>query len=509
MNNNLNCDPTIFVLFGATGDLSQRKLAPALYNLFLDGWLSDTFSIIGTGRTKMTDKSFTAGLKKSVQEFSRRNKINAKEWASFAQHITYTVADVKQPLSYKKIGEQISALKNSWKSKSVQVIYYLAVAPGLFPVISQNLYKADLMNDVDHSRIVVEKPFGHDFATAQELNQLLGKMFDEKQVYRIDHYLGKETVQNILAFRFANSIIEPLWNRDFIEHIQISVTEQLGVEDRGPYYEHAGALKDMIQNHVLQLLCLIAMEPPISFNADEIRDKKVAVLKAMRPFEKEEIRLNTVRGQYGEGWIQGDEVPGYRQELEVAEDSNTETFAALKCYVDNWRWQDVPFYVRSGKRMHQTSSVISIQFKDVPHKVFPGETMESWQQNRLVISIQPEMSIRLQLQAKRPGLDMMLNTVDMVFDYNGVYTTQAPEAYETLLLDIMLGDQTLFMRGDQVEAAWSILMPVINTWQGRKSIHFPNYAADSWGPEEAEALIARDGFHWFTLPLKEHKHNKA
>jgi len=391
----------------------------------------------------------------------------------------------------------------------VQVIYYLAVAPELFPVISQHLHKAGLMKDILHSRIVLEKPFGHDFDSARALNELLAKMFHESQVYRIDHYLGKETVQNIMAFRFANSIIEPLWNRDFIDHVQISVTEQLGVEGRGAYYEHAGALRDMIQNHVLQLLCLIAMEPPVSFNADEIRDKKVGVLNAMRPFEKEEIRLNTVRGQYAEGWIQGEEVPGYRQEPDVAKDSNTETFAALKFYVDNWRWHGVPFYVRSGKRMHQTASVISIQFKDVPHKVFPGETMESWQQNRLVISIQPEMSIRLQLQAKRPGLDMMLNTVDMVFDYNGVYTAQTPEAYETLLLDIMSGDQTLFMRGDQVEIAWALLMPVINNWQGRKSIHFPNYASDSWGPEEAEALIARDGFHWFTLPLKDHKQEEA
>jgi len=509
MNNHLNKEPVIFVLFGATGDLSQRKLAPALYNLFLDRWLCETFCVIGTGRTKMTDKSFAATLKDSVSKFSRRNKIDAKEWASFAQNITYTAADVKQAASYEKINKQISDLKLKWKSKSVQVIYYLAVAPELFPVISQHLHKAGLMKDILHSRIVLEKPFGHDFDSARALNELLAKMFHESQVYRIDHYLGKETVQNIMAFRFANSIIEPLWNRDFIDHVQISVTEQLGVEGRGAYYEHAGALRDMIQNHVLQLLCLIAMEPPVSFNADEIRDKKVGVLNAMRPFEKEEIRLNTVRGQYAEGWIQGEEVPGYRQEPDVAKDSNTETFAALKFYVDNWRWHGVPFYVRSGKRMHQTASVISIQFKDVPHKVFPGETMESWQQNRLVISIQPEMSIRLQLQAKRPGLDMMLNTVDMVFDYNGVYTAQTPEAYETLLLDIMSGDQTLFMRGDQVEIAWALLMPVINNWQGRKSIHFPNYASDSWGPEEAEALIARDGFHWFTLPLKDHKQEEA
>lgn len=501
----LKCEPVVFVLFGATGDLSQRKLAPALYNLFLDGWLPDNFSVIGTGRTPLKAAAFATQLKQSIHQYSRRNNIKAADWKKFASHIDYCVADVKDVKSYKDIGRHISDLKKEWNHADTQVIFYLAVAPELFPVISKQLHQTGLMKDSAHARIVLEKPFGHDLESAHQLNKLLAEMYEEQQIYRIDHYLGKETVQNILAFRFANSIIEPLWNRDFIEHVQISVTEQLGVEERGSYYEHSGALRDMIQNHLLQLLCLIAMEPPVSFDADEIRDRKVDVLKAMRPFGKDEIRLNTVRGQYSDGWIKGNEVAGYRQEPNVAPDSNTETFAAIKFFVDNWRWQDVPFYIRSGKRIHQTASVISIQFKDVPHKIFPYETTESWQQNRLVISIQPEMSIRLQIQAKRPGLDMMLNTVDLVFDYNGLYTTEAPEAYETLLLDIMLGDQTLFMRADQVEAAWALLMPILNTWQGRKSIHFPNYASDSWGPEEAEALIARDGFHWFALPLKEKK----
>jgi glucose-6-phosphate 1-dehydrogenase len=503
MENKLKCEPVIVILFGATGDLCQRKLAPAFYNLFLDGWMPDEFSIVGTGRTHMEPTDFANELKKSVHKFSRRDNAKASEWKSFASHLDYQVLDVNDTKSYKDISKHINTIKQGWKSKTVQVIFYLAVAPELFPIISKHLHEAGLMDDKEHDRIVIEKPFGHDLDSAKELNHLLAEMYDEKQIYRIDHYLGKETVQNILAFRFANRIMEPLWNRDYIEHVQISVTEQLGVEERGSYYENSGLLRDMIQNHLLQLLCLIAMEPPNSFNADEIRDRKVDVLKAMRPFGKDEIRLNTVRGQYGAGWIQGTEVPGYRHEPNVAPDSNTETFAALKFFVDNWRWQDVPFYVRSGKRMHKAASVISIQFKDVPHKIFPHETTESWQQNRLIISIQPEMSIRIQVQAKRPGLDMMLNTVDMVFDYNGVYTTEAPEAYETLLLDVMLGDQTLFMRGDQVEAAWALLMPVLNTWKGRKSINFPNYAADSWGPEEAEALIARDGFHWFTLPLKD------
>jgi glucose-6-phosphate 1-dehydrogenase len=504
MNSSLKCEPVIFVIFGATGDLNKRKLAPALYNLYLDGWLPDQFAIIGTGRTTQTDHDFAESLRESINEFSRSGTVKKDKWSDFAKNIYYQVADAKDAAPYKKFGEHIDRLNKEWDC-TANVIYYLAVSPDFFPIISKNIYQAKLAKDKNRVRIVIEKPFGHDLATAQSLNDLLSSMYSEQQIYRIDHYLGKETVQNIMAFRFANSIMEPLWNRNYIDHVQISVTEQLGVEERGDYYDHSGALRDMIQNHLLQLLCLVAMEPPNSFNADEIRNRKVDVLKSMRRFTPEDVRMDTVRGQYSTGWMQGKEVPGYREETKVDPESNTETFAAIKFFVDNWRWQDVPFYVRSGKRMHQSASVISIQFKDVPHKVFPDETTESWQQNRLVINIQPEMSIRLQVQAKRPGLDMLLNTVDMVFDYEGVYTTQAPEAYETLLLDTMLGDQTLFMRGDQVEAAWDLIMPIVNNWQGKKSINFPNYAADSWGPEAAEALIARDGFHWFSLPMKNKK----
>jgi glucose-6-phosphate 1-dehydrogenase len=504
MNTSLKCDPVIFIIFGATGDLNQRKLAPALYNLFLDGWLPEQFAIIGTGRTEQGDGDFANRLQKSIEEFSRSGKTKKTQWDNFAKNVYYQVADAKDAASYKEFGTRIDKLNKEWDC-TANVIFYLAVSPDFFTVISTNIHKAGLAEDPSKSRIVIEKPFGHDLQSSQSLNELLGKMYSELQIYRIDHYLGKETVQNIMAFRFANSIMEPLWNRNYIEHVQISVTEQLGVEDRGDYYDHSGALRDMIQNHLLQLLCLIAMEPPNSFNADELRDRRVDVLRAMRRFSADEVRMHTVRGQYSTGWMQGEEVPGYREEIKVDPESNTETFAAIKFFVDNWRWQDVPFYVRSGKRMHQSASVISIQFKDVPHKVFPDETAESWQQNRLVINIQPEMSIRLQVQAKRPGLNMLLNTVDMVFDYEGVYNTQAPEAYETLLLDVMLGDQTLFMRGDQVEEAWDLIMPILNNWQGRKSINFPNYAADSWGPEAAEALIARDGFHWFSLPMKNKK----
>ncbi len=461
--------------------------------------MPDQFSIIGTGRTQLSDEQFRGNLLKDINQFSRSGKAVKEKWDEFEKNIYYQVCDVKDADTYKDFGTRIDKHNAEWQTKA-NVIYYLAVSPNFFPIIASNISKAKLAVDTEKTRIVIEKPFGHDLESAKELNKLLSGIFDECQIYRIDHYLGKETVQNIMAFRFANSILEPIWNRNYIEHVQISVTEQLGVEERGDYYDGAGALRDMIQNHLLQLLCFIAMETPISFNADEVRNRKVDVLRAMRKFGPEDVRLSAVRGQYGKGWMQGKEVPGYRQEPKVDPDSNTETFAAIKFFVDNWRWSGVPFYMRTGKRMHQTASVISIQFKDVPHLVFPVSATESWQQNRLIISIQPEMSIRLQVQAKRPGLDMVLNTVDMVFDYKGTYSSQAPEAYETLLLDTMLGDQTLFMRGDQVEAAWELLMPILDTWKGKKSLSFPNYSADSWGPEIAEALIARDGFHWFSLP---------
>jgi len=491
----------VFFIFGGTGDLTSRKLVPALYNLFLDGWMPERFRIIGLGRTQQNDDQFRNLLLDGVNKFSRRGKAEPEKWNTFAAHVDFQESDIMDGETYEKIRERIKKAGEEWKTDPC-VIYYLAVAPRFFAPIAESLSKHNLATNSTKSRIVIEKPFGNDLDSAKVLNRLLNNIFSESQIYRIDHYLGKETVQNILAFRFANSILEPIWNRNHIDHVQVSVTEQLGVGDRGGYYDEAGALRDMVQNHILQLVCLMAMEPPVSFQADEDRNSKVDVLRAMRKFKPEDIQKNAVRGQYGKGWIEGKEVPGYRDEEGVAPDSNTETFAGIKFFVDNWRWHGVPFYLRTGKRMHESSSVITIQFKDVPHMIFPAEAIEGWQQNRLIISIQPEMSIRIQVQGKRPGLDMILNPVDLIFDYSGKYKGETPEAYETLLLDTMLGDQTLFMRGDQVEAAWDLLMPILTAWGGKKSLSFPNYPADSWGPELAESLIAKDGFHWFALPLK-------
>ncbi|MEO7992650.1 MAG: glucose-6-phosphate dehydrogenase [Chryseolinea sp.] len=504
MSSTIKSQPTVFIIFGGTGDLNKRKIIPALYNLFLDNWLPDQFIIIGTGRSKISDDDFRGKLLEGINLFSRKGKAEQSKWDEFASHVTYQSMDMNNESAYAEFGKVIEHYKNEWKQET-QVVYYLAVAPKFFSIIAENISKNKLAGNPDSTRIVIEKPFGHDLESAKSLNKLLNSIFDEKQIYRIDHYLGKETVQNIMAFRFANSILEPIWSRNYIEHVQISVTEQLGVGNRGEYYDSAGALRDMVQNHVLQLLCLIAMETPISFDADEVRNRKVDVLRAMRRFDSENIRKLAVRGQYSKGWMEGKEVPGYREEADVDPHSNIETFAAFKFFVDNWRWHGVPFYVRTGKRLYQSSSIITIQFRDVPHVVFPKEATDNWQQNRLIISIQPEMSIRLQLQTKRPGLDMFLNTVDMVFDYAGTYAEETPEAYETLLLDTLMGDQTLFMRADQVEAAWELLMPVLHSWEARKSINFPNYAANSWGPEIAEALVAQDGFHWFTLPIEDKK----
>lgn len=498
---NKNTNPTLFIIFGGTGDLAKRKIMPALYNLFLDGWLPEKFAIIGTSSSKMTDEKYKEELLSAMNEFSRKGKSKKEDWANFSSHIFHQAADITDAATFKPFADFTEKFKKEW-NETLSVVYYCAVAPHFFCNIANNISIAKLENNPETTRIVIEKPFGTDLESAKELNKKLLTIFQEKQIYRIDHYLGKEVVQNIMAFRFANSIMEPLWNRDHIENIQISVTEQIGIGSRGKYFEEAGILRDMIQNHLLQLLCIVAMEPPVSFEADEVRTRKVDILKAMRKIVPSEIDKIAARGQYGSGWIEGKEVVGYRQEENVDPNSNTETFAALKLYVDNWRWKGVPFYLRTGKRLFKSASHITIQFKEIPHNIFNGDDGNNPKRNRLIISIQPDMGISFQLQSKSPGLEMNLDTMNMVFDYSGVTKSESPEAYETLLLDVISGDQTLFMRADQVEVAWEILMPILNFWENNKNADFPNYPAHSWGPENAEALIAQDGYHWYNLPEK-------
>lgn len=501
MPKNHKPEPVIMVIFGGSGDLTKRKLVPAMYNLYLDNQLPDKFSIIGLGRTSFDNGDFREKLKGNVSEFSRRGTVDADQWTQFQSHLSYSVLDVMNPDAYNDLADQIHVIETAWGVEA-NLVFYLAIAPGLMETVAQNLGKSGICKNIHRSRLVVEKPFGHDLHSAQELNQKLRAIFDESQIFRIDHYLGKEAVQNMLVFRFANVLFEPIWNRKFIEHVQITVSETVGVEDRGGYYDKTGALKDMIQNHVLQLLCFVAMEPPVSFEANEIRNRKVDVLRAVRKYAGKEVFQNAARGQYGPGYAKGLPIEGYRENVKVNPKSSTETFAAIKFHIDNWRWQGVPFYVRSGKMMPEKMSVITIQFRPVPHHIFPSSVAESLQPNRITISINPDTGIRVRFQAKQVGLDMRLTPADLTFNYSQAYDEQQPEAYETLLHDVIVNDATLFMRSDEVEAAWEVVMPFVAAWEENPSMNFPNYSAGSWGPESAEQLIARDGFHWITLPIK-------
>lgn len=485
-------DPAVIVIFGASGDLTQRKIIPALFSLYRGGWLPDAFAVVGVARTPMTDDAFRDHVRQGVKQLGRSNG-SAAQWRAFARRLSYVTGDYQDHDMWRRLTERLAQCDETWHTDRRRA-FYLATPPSLFVPIVERLSSVGICRACDRTRIVLEKPFGHDLPSARALNHVLAGLVSESQIYRIDHYLGKETVQNIQSLRFANAIFEPLWNRRYVDNIQITAAEQLGVEHRGGYYEQAGAVRDMIQNHMLQMLCLTAMEPPVSFTADEVRSRMADVLRAIQPPTPDDA----VRGQYGGGQMGGVDAPAYRAEREVTPASSTETFAALRLFVDNWRWQGVPFYLRTGKRLPSKVTEITVQFRPVPHLAFPADAVADWQPNRLVMRIQPQERIALRLHVKQPGHGMRVSPVDMEFCYSDHFGGSLPDAYETLLLDVLRGDATLFMRADQVEAAWSVVMPVLEHWAAEPPPDFPNYAAGSWGPPAADALLERDGRRWLS-----------
>jgi glucose-6-phosphate 1-dehydrogenase len=491
--------PCSVVIFGATGDLTHRKLIPALYNLAVDGELPPAVTVVGFARREKSDDEFRRELEEATRKFSRQ-AVRDEIWKTFAQSIFYHQSDFGDEAGYKSLAERLDKIDQERSTRGNR-LFYLAVAPDQFEPILKNLKDAGLNRACEGSwaRVIVEKPFGVDLASARELNRVVRNSFAEEQTYRIDHFLGKETAQNILVLRFANAIFEPLWNTRYIDHMQITAAETLGVEGRAGYYEGAGALRDMVQNHLLQLLCLVAMEAPTDLGADSIRDEKVKVVRSLRRMVGKEVAVNGVRGQYAAGAINGKPVVAYREEKNVDPKSMTETFVALRLNIDNWRWADVPIYLRVGKRLPKSGTEISVHFKKAPSVLFNKESV-ALDQNVLVVRIQPDEGISLRMQAKIPGTSLRVEPVKMDFHYGTSFGKASPEAYERLLLDAMSGDATLFARRDEVEEAWSFIDPIENAWHAEKDapgLFF--YPAGSWGPEEADELLARDGRAWRRL----------
>ncbi|MCI0382549.1 MAG: glucose-6-phosphate dehydrogenase [Chlamydiae bacterium] len=492
-------DPCILVIFGATGDLTSRKLFPAIYNLARESQLPSQFAVVGFARREKTHEQFREEMKKGVNQFSRVKPVEKSIWNNFKEQIFYHRSEFHEDEGYEKLKTFLAELDSQFGTRGNRV-FYLSTQPSFFTIVCEKLHEHGLIYNKEKvkdkwSRVVVEKPFGHDLQSATELQNTLTHFLSEDQIFRIDHYLGKETVQNLLVFRFANSIFESLWNSRYIEHVQISVAEDMGIEKRGAFFEEAGLVRDIMQNHMIQLLSLVAMEPPINLSADSIRDEKVKVVQAIRPFSEEDFSSSLVRGQYGQGYINGEEVIGYRQEENVNPSSNVETFAALRLFIDNWRWDGVPFYLRGGKRLPKRATEIAITFKHPPEVLFQerGHLHES---NVLAIRIQPDEGIALKINCKVPGPSSPIQSVKMDFRYGTYFGLTPPEAYERLIQDCMIGDTTLFAREDEVVSSWKIFTPILDYFASTPPKDFPNYESGTWGPKSADEMISRDGFKW-------------
>ena len=497
-NSGTQVDPCTLVIFGGSGDLTKRKLLPALYNLGLDGLLPANYAVVGIGRKPWSDDEFRKVAYGGVEQFSRQS-LQQDAWQDFERRLHYFSGASEDLTMYERLRGRIEEIETRFNLPGNRV-FYLAIPPDSFGPSCEGLrhaglvYPANLPNRV--SRVIVEKPIGHDLESAKAINTTIGDVFEESQIYRIDHYLGKETVQNIMVLRFANSIFEPIWNHKYIDHVQITVSEEEGLGTRASYYEHAGALRDMMQNHILQLLCLIAMEPPYSLDTNVVRNARMEVLRSLRPIRGTDVERVTVRAQYAPGTVKDQAVPGYRHEAGVRPDSTTETYVALKCYVENWRWSGVPFYLRTGKAMPRRASEIAVQFKDIPEILFNALPQTRQAPNVLTFRIQPHEGMALRIMAKNPGSRATTHPVDMNFNYGDAFAAPSPEAYERLLLDVMAGDASLFMRRDAVEASWAWITDILDGWNAQGSRWLPEYPAGTWGPVEADKLIATDGQQW-------------